>query len=210
MNLKSKWDSAADDQGNLRGRLLIILVAVLTFGPFALAWYMVDHQGWLSKTSNYGELILPPLPVDLGALQADPASADVTLTELKGRWILVQMAPQARCEMACRAGLHQGKQVWLRLSKDLPRVRRLLITTEVPLDTGTAQAVRQEDDTLIIAKAAPSLQKILETQALSVGPGATLWLLDPLGNLMMRYPLDYAPHGLLRDLQRLLKASQAG
>ncbi|TAN48721.1 MAG: hypothetical protein EPN21_14140 [Methylococcaceae bacterium] len=171
---------------------------------------MVEHQDWLSKTSNYGELILPPLPISLGELRVDPASADPTLTEPKGRWLLVQVAPQGRCETACRAGLHQGKQVWLRLSKDLPRVRRLLITTELPLDAAAAQAVREGDDTLIIAKASSNQQKILEAQALTVGAGATLWLLDPLGNLMMRYPLDYDPHGLLRDLQRLLKASQAG
>lgn len=196
--------------GNRRGQLFVILVAVLTFGPFALAWYLVEHQGWLKTTSNYGELIIPPLPVSLGELQADPASADPTLTEPKGRWVLVQMAPQGRCETACRAGLHQGKQVWLRLSKDLPRVRRLLITTEVPLDAATARAVREGDDTLIIAKASTNQQKLLEAQALKVGAGATLWLFDPLGNLMMRYPLDYDPHGLLRDLQRLLKASQAG
>lgn len=204
----TKPDAVPD---NTRGRLFIIAIAVLTFGPFILAWYMAKHPEWLGKTSNYGELIVPPRPMDLGRLQADPASADMTLGELKGHWVLLQMAPQGRCDVACQEGLHLGKQVWLRLSKDLPRVRRLLVATGQALDPATAQVLRKDDDTLLVAKpAGPEPQQLLESLALSAGPGATLWLLDPLGNVMMRYPLNYDPHGLLRDLQHLLRISQAG
>lgn len=195
---------------NFRGRLLIIAVALLTFGPFTLAWYMAKHPEWLGKTSNYGELITPPLPIGFGDLQADPASADVTLAELKGRWVLVHMVHQGRCEEICLEALHRGKQVWLRLNKDLPRVRRLLITTDNSLDAATAVAVRRDDGTLLVAQAAAGLQQLLRLQAGSAGPDATVWLIDPLGNLMMRYPLDYDSHGLLRDLQHLLKVSQSG
>lgn len=197
--------------GNFRGRLFIIVIALLTFGPFTLAWYMAKHPEWLGKTSNYGELITPPLPTQFSDFQADPASADASLAELKGHWVLVQMASQAQCAAACLEGLHRSKQVWLRLSKDLPRVRRLLLTSDNALDAVTREALRRDDDsTLLVAKAAPALQQLLIAQAASTGADATLWLLDPQGNLMMRYPLNYDPHGLLRDLQHLLRISQAG
>lgn len=218
--------------GNLRGRLLIIGVAVLTFGPFFLAWYMAKHPEWVGDTTNYGELIAPPRPADFADLAADPAMGDFPLGELKHRWVLLQLAPEGRCEAACLDALHRGKQVWLRLSKDLPRVRRLLAVGDGILDATTLQAVRRDDDTLMLAKAAPALRQLLEQTAWSVapsgapqetrpatpgtepqpygGPAATVWLIDPHGNVMMRYPLDYDPHGLLRDLQHLLKISTSG
>lgn len=194
---------------NTRGRLFILLIAVMTFGPFFLAWYLAQHPELLGKTSNYGELIVPPKPMDLSQLPADPASAPRDMNELKGHWVLLQVAPQGQCNTACLDGLHLGKQVWLRLSKDIPRLRRLLVATGA-LEPATAAAVRRGDDTLLVAQANAAAQSLLESLALPAGPGATLWLIDPQGNVMMRYPLNYEPHGLLRDLQQLLKISQTG
>lgn len=218
--------------GNLRGRLLIIALAVLTFGPFILAWYMAKHPEWVGKTTNYGALIVPPRPIDFADLAADPAMGDAPLAELKHRWVLVQLAPGGRCDAACQDGLYRSKQVWLRLSKDMPRVRRLLAASGGVLDAPTLQAVRRDDETLLIAKVAPGLRQTLEQTASggvsreaseqsrtgaaeqesqpASGLGAAVWLIDPHGNVMMRYPLDYDPHGLLRDLQHLLKISTSG
>ncbi|WP_054773607.1 hypothetical protein [Methylogaea oryzae] len=111
--------------------------------------------------------------------------------------------------------MHRGKQVWLRLSKDLPRVRRLLVV-DGAMDAATLSAVKDGDDTLMLAQAAPGLRQSLEQTAWRRAPGdaadpaTTVWLIDPHGNLMMRYSLDYDPHGLLRDLQHLLKISISG
>jgi len=37
-----------------------------------------------------------------------------------------------------------------------------------------------------------------------------IYLVDPLGNLMMRFPPDLEPKSLLKDLKHLLKVSRIG
>lgn len=202
--------TADKPNNNLRGRLLIIGVALMTFGPFTLAWFMAKHPEWLGKTSNYGELVIPPRPIDLTGLSIAAGVPSGQLNELEHRWIILQLTPGDSCDNGCRENLQRSRQLWPLLSKDMPRVRRLLVVNGEQPVADNLQAARGGDETLLIAKASPRLKQQLASLSANGNASQAIWLIDPQGFVMMHYPLDYDAKGMLRDLQRLLKISTSG
>jgi len=113
------------------------------------------------------------------------------------------------CDAACAKKLWQMRQVRLTTGKDADRVGRVwLIVDEAPLATSV---MREYDGTMFLRARADEVAAFLPLPA---GPGARLadhiWLIDPLGNLMMRWPKDADPNRMKKDLIRLLKASGIG
>jgi cytochrome oxidase Cu insertion factor (SCO1/SenC/PrrC family) len=177
-------------------------VAVASIAPFALA-YLTFHF-WAPETRmNYGELIAPPRPLgDVALKLAD--GRPFRLGELRGRWILMQVSPGA-CDEGCQRRLYYMRQVRRAQGKNMDRIERVwLIDDEAPLDPALAQAF---DGTYFVRAAGSG---VLRDPALAGDPPGHLYLIDPLGNLMMRFPRDADPSRILRDIARLLKASQIG
>jgi hypothetical protein len=97
------------------------------------------------------------------------------------------------------------RQVRRAQGKNMDRIERVwLIDDEAPLDPALAQAF---DGTYFVRAAGSG---VLRDPALAGDPPGHLYLIDPLGNLMMRFPRDADPSRILRDIARLLKASQIG
>jgi hypothetical protein len=151
--------------------------------PFALAW-MAYVFGWASgTTANYGELIAPrPL-------------AGAPFEALRGKWVLVT-ADAATCGAGCENKLYVMRQIRRAQGKDMDRIERLWLLA----DAGTPR---------------PELLAAIEGTRVAVyrdagiSPGY-IYLVDPLGNLMMRFPRDADGLRMIRDLQQLLKASSIG
>lgn len=167
-----------------RAKLLLIFLACAA--PFVLGW-AAWYFGWATgSTGNYGEL-LAPRPVSGASLQA-----------LRGKWVLVAFDSSA-CDAYCEKKLYYMRQIRKAQGKDQARVERLWVIT----DAGTPR---------------PELLAALEGTHISralVGefPGERsghIYLVDPIGNLMMRFPRDPDPSKILKDLQRLLKYSSVG
>ena len=159
----------------------VICAAPLVLGTAAYVF------GWRSgATSNYGEL-LAPKPVSASALEP-----------LRGKWVLVTF-DSAACDAYCEKKLYIVRQVRRAQGKDMDRVERLWALTE-----GTKP--RSE---LLAAIEGTRLADLA-----SAGfPGSAvdhIYVIDPLGNLMMRYPRDPDPSKMIKDLQRLLKYARAG
>jgi hypothetical protein len=192
-----------------RSRAVIVVIALLSIVPFGLAWYVAKHpEGWISGTSNYGALIAPPRPLDYAELFAHPVSPVASLPDIKGRWVLLQVAP-GPCGAACAETLHKTRQVRLMANKEIPRIKRLLL---VPQGASTAEfeALLKGDDALLAAGASDALMRIL---AQAVGKPLTdtmVILMDPFANLILWYDGGFDPYGLLKDLKHLLRASQIG
>lgn len=199
--------------GNLalrRSRLGLIGLAALFLVPLGLSFAVYYGTSWRpSGGTQHGELILPPRPLPaVGIARADGGAAESE--GLRGAWHLVYLAPAA-CDTACEQTLATTRQVRLALDKDMPRVRRLYLqgAGAAPLppalaplhpDLFTAAPAGEEGARLIAA---------FTRDATATGSGEW-FLVDPLGNLMMAYPADVAPKGLLKDLERLLKLSHIG
>ena len=145
--------------------------------------------GWSpGAPSNYGELLKPR------AVEAAPVS------ELRGKWILVTF-DAAACDASCERKLYIVRQVRRAQGKDMERIERLWVVT----DAGKPRA-----DVL----AATEGTRISRNETIkSSFPGNTvdhIYVVDPLGNLMMRFPRDPDPSQVIKDLQRLLKYSRFG
>jgi cytochrome oxidase Cu insertion factor (SCO1/SenC/PrrC family) len=172
-----------------RGRLKLMLLALFFLVPVGasyLIWWLDLAPG---TAGNYGTL-LAPRPVTL------PAAA-----ELKGKWVLVQFDGGA-CTAACERKLYFMRQVRRAQGKEMPRVARLWLVTD-------AVAPRAEVLAAIEGTVVAALPAGLDFPAEQSVTGH-LYLVDPLGNLMMRFPRDPDPARVIKDLQRLLKASSFG
>lgn len=174
-----------------RGRAKLLLLGAVFALPFALAtlaWWFDWAPG---TTSNYGELLTPPRP-----LAGPPFDA------LRGKWVLVSF-DAAACDAYCEKKLYFMRQVRRAQGKDQERVARLWLVT----DGGQPR---------------PELLASIEGTVVEPGSAADarfpaagarsdhIYVVDPLGNLMMRYPRDPDPSRMLKDLQRLLKVAGFG
>jgi cytochrome oxidase Cu insertion factor (SCO1/SenC/PrrC family) len=151
---------------------------------------------------NYGELLqVAPLPEALLKLADGRA---FSLAELKGRWVLVSVDSGA-CDEYCRKKLYFMRQVRLTQGKDMQRVERLwLITDGEPVPPDVAQGV---EGTWLARAGASGLPGALPAER---RPADHIYLLDPLGNVVLRYPRDPDPSRMKKDLTRLLKTSRVG
>lgn len=165
-------------------------------------YYVIKPE---SRT-NYGELLDPrahPIPA-LGArtLDGKPAGPE----DYKGKWIMLQ-ADVADCGEPCRKKLFTMRQLRLTTGKEMDRVERVwMILDDKPLET---MLMREYDGTRMLRVKPEALKAWLP-----VAEGAALtdhiYVIDPLGNLMMRFPKDPDPNKMKKDLSRLLKASRIG
>ena len=183
------------------GRIKMAAIAALCLAPFAaasIAYYYWQPQGGM----NYGELIPARALIDPPLRHLDQRA--FRLSELKGKWILLQL-DEADCAAACKAKLYNMRQVRLAQGREMERIERVwLILDEAPLET---QLLREYDGTrLLRASGSPLLREFPP----SGGVRDHIYLIDPLGNLMLRFPEDADPHKMHKDLMRLLRASRIG
>lgn len=177
------------------------LILALTTAPVA-ASYLLYYFWPPAHTVNYGELIEPqPLP-DLQLALAD--GAPFRLSRLKGKWLLVSV-DSGQCDTHCDRKLLYMRQLRLTQGKNSERVERVWLVSDGAVPRN--EAVSQYPGTWIVRGGGAALLGHFPAA------GATsdhIYLIDPLGNLMMRFPRDPDPRLMIKDLARLLKASQVG
>lgn len=185
-----------------RSRLKLYLVIAICAAP-VLASYYAYYFVRPEARSNYGELIDPQRPMPslhlktLDGRPFDPAA-------LRGKWLLLMVAG-GDCDASCTDRLYHMRQVRLTTGKDRDRVERVwLVSDAQPLQT---QLIREYDGTQML-RADPV--EIAPWLALSGRDADRLYVVDPLGNLMMRFPVDADPNKTKRDLAKLLRASRIG
>jgi len=162
-----------------------------------LAYYVFPPSG----RTNYGTLLEPrpmpaqPLPRDGGP----PFSFD----ELAGRWVLVAAAGGA-CDAPCRAALLQMRQQRLMAGKEMDRIERVwLVTDAAPV----APELLRAYEGMHVVRAPVGVIDALQTAPDDGGIEGHVFVVDPMGNLMLRWPLDPEPQRVKKDLARLLTAS---
>ena len=130
----------------------------------------------------------------------------IALDAYKGKWIMLQI-DGGECPAICEKKLHDIRQLRLAQGKEMGRVERVwLITDNKPLDT---ILMREFDGTNMLRAQADAVRAWLPTEE-----GTTMfdhiYMIDPLGNLMMRFPKDADPNKIKKDVTKLLKASSIG
>jgi hypothetical protein len=187
------------------GRWKLLLVVAICAAPMIasyLTYYVIKPAG----RNNYGALIDPrehPLP-DLGGKLLD--GKPVSLDAYKGRWLMIQ-AESGDCGDPCAKKLFAQRQLRAMQGKAADRIEPIwLITDDKPLST---VLMRAYDGTRMVRVNAAALNAWLPTE-----PGTRvedhIYLVDPLGHLMMRFPKDADPKKVKADMSKLLAASAIG
>ena len=191
-------------------RTLAALAAVFLL-PLILAFYTYYGTAWRpARSVNHGTLITPPRPLpDVPLARAQIAgepddSGPPTLFD--GQWSLVYVG-DGSCAAACRAALVLMRQTRLALNADMTRVARVYLVTGACC---AREFLSHEHPGLLVLDAgvpaaAPLLDSFPGTQRAD-----TVYVVDPLGNLMMSYDARQDPRGLLEDMKKLLRLSHIG
>ena len=186
------------------GRKILLILAVIFVLPFTVAATL--HLLNLKPSGHsYGDLIQPPQALVFPVLH-DAQGKEFTASQWLKIWSVV-MVDSTGCAQPCQAQVHLLKQVHTSLNKDKHRLQRvLLVPAEIKTDA-LAVLQKQYPDLLILAGANAETTQF--SAQFNVA-GAQVYLVDPLGNLMMSYPEKLDPKGIFSDLKRLLKNSWAG
>lgn len=190
-----------------KNRITILVIFAMSVIPFVIAWFLADNPGKVKLGTNNGELITPPLTTEISDFTGyDRFSAD-NIKELQGHWILINVLQQDECQKVCQEGLYKTQQITLMMGKDIARIRRLAVIFNQAAQPLPKQW--QEDARLL--KALPSTSLRATIQKISAGEqSGGLLVMDPLGNLMMKYDPGYDPYKVRNDLSKLLRISQIG
>ncbi|MEO6030368.1 MAG: hypothetical protein ABIP61_00465 [Burkholderiaceae bacterium] len=195
------FEPAARRIGRLR-MLLVLLVCAAPVVASYVTYYVIRPEG----RTNYSELIQPVRPIPPGLPLADLQGQPVAAQTLKGQWLLVVVAGGA-CDLGCERYLWIQRQLRETLGREMDRVDKIwLIPDAATPDARTLQAVDAGHSATVLRVAPGALAEWLKP-----APGHTLdqhlYVVDPLGNWMMRVPADPDPAKLKRDIDKLLRAS---
>ncbi|WP_404360667.1 hypothetical protein [Methylotuvimicrobium sp. KM1] len=192
-----------------KNRNLILIIFGMSIIPFLFAWYLKEHPNLLKGATNHGELIIPPLLTERPDLIGIDSFSAENIDELKGRWVLINVVPDADCDQTCLDSVYKSKQLLLMMGKELTRIRR----TVVLLDPNAEQHLKvwwQDDDRLLKTRPSSDLLKQLAKLDGNGIANGMLLIMDPLGNIMMRYQPGFDPYDVKSDLRKLLSVSQIG
>ncbi|WP_371869540.1 SCO family protein [Duganella flavida] len=198
-----------------RSRWKLFAVLAVCASPLIASYftyYVVKPKGGVT---NYGALIDPrnyPIPAMASTtLDGKPAK----LEDFKGKWIMLKVGP-SDCQQDCQDQLFAMRQLRTMQGKEMERIERVwLITDDQPLET---MLLRVNDGTRMLRAPAAVLEKWLPLEEGVAADRASdhVYLIDPLGNLMMRFPKGAVSSDIekvkrvQKDIAKLLKASAIG
>jgi hypothetical protein len=179
------------------GKRTLLLIAAVTVAP-VLASYAAYYLFPRSPAANYGTL-LPTAPIE-GIEGTRPDGSRFRLEDLRGRWVLLAHG-RGECDAACEGRLYATRQARTMQGREQERVVRAWL---VEGDAAPPAALLAQHPGLVVVRVPAAVP------ARFPGGADALYLIDPLGNLVLRYPGDPDIKGVAKDLTRLLKASRIG
>ena len=192
---------AAAEVRRRRGRRVALLILALCALPTAAAW--LAYFAWPPESrANYGELIEPRQLRDPELRLLDGSS--FRLSQLRGKWVMLQI-DSGTCGGRCRKKLLYMRQVRLAQGKAMARIERVWLLEDPVAPEGVL--VREFEGTQI---ALADGNAILAEFPAARSQTDHIYIVDPLGNLVLRFPAAPDPRRIVKDLARLLRASRIG
>jgi len=184
-----------------RSRISLWLIGALCVAP-VVASYVAFYFMPPARYTNYGELLETKLLPQARLQLTDGTEFRMDL--LKGKWLLL-MVDSGECDEFCRRKLFNLRQLRLTQGKNMERIERVwLVNDEL---TPPAAMMSEYQGTWVVRAAGSELLKQLPVQGALADH---IYIVDPLGNLVLRYPRHAEPSRIIKDLDRLLKASRVG
>lgn len=187
-------------------------LVVLFAGGLVIA-YFLTQSGWQPGVGkNYGELVQPVRPVgDAALVNAEGKQAPAGI--FKGKWTLVYFGP-AECLKPCIDALYKMRQLVVAQGRDAHRLRRVFVVTDPKARDALRYTIKDYEGTEIYFGTSDAVRKLATQFVLTVGSPLDnlhrLYVVDPLGNLMMSYPSDADLAKMNKDIKLLLRASHIG
>lgn len=201
-----------ENKTRLKNRFIIVLLILIFSAPLVGSWLLLNYTDIVEEhgKGNHGVLIDPPRPLSNIKL-IDPLSK-TNNGQLQGKWSMLYIV-ENRCDDMCIKNLYRMRQIRLATGKHYQRVQRVLLVQQGNVD-GLAQIFKDYPGQWLMATENINMKELLDNfrveQSENPAQKHRLYIVDPLGNLMMRYTTDTDPIGIIKDLNRLLKASHIG
>jgi hypothetical protein len=197
--------SAREPPASARNRRTLLTLALLFLLPPVTAFFLYYGSSWRpAHRVNHGELVTPARPLPRTRLA--PQGGGVAAATFGEKWSLVYIA-DGPCGGSCRRSLYLMRQTRLALDQDMARVARKML---VSAPCGACAPLAREDPGLEMLDARGPAGAELLREFPAAGREHRVFVVDPLGNLVMSYDARRDPHGLLEDLKKLLKLSHIG
>ena len=192
-------------------KITIIMLVVMFVSPLLLSWFVFNHTDYLAMrgTSNKGDLIEPTKP--LGDLALIDPFNDERQDSLYEKWSLVYVSRV--CEEQCMKNVYTIRQIHTMMDKHSLRVQKvLLLKDQAPaeLKEELTEYVGQQ----FINNELIDVDNLINNFKLSESDDPLeanrIYIVDPLGNLMMKFEPDSNPKDIYKDLKKLLRGSRIG
>ena len=196
---------------NKKNKLLIISLIVAFLSPLVFSWWLLNYTNVVTdrSKSNHGDLITPPRQIENLDL-IDPLSADKKY-QLHGKWSMVYVAEY--CDQICIDNLYRMRQIHIAMDKHSLRVQRVLFLKSDSYQD-LIDTFKDYSGQRLIKTESLDINNLLDqfrlTEADDPIKAHRLYIIDPLGNLMMSYEPKVDPGGIMKDLKKLLRASRIG
>ena len=189
------------ENSKLSGYLLIAVFVV----PLLIAVAMYVMRDYIPATEpvSRGELIHPAQPIKTLEIQLQ-SNETLDLQGIAGKWTYLVYSPNG-CDLQCEASLFKLRQTKKATGRESNRVQSALLTD---VNKVTSEILNRNQRTRIgqllqfEIEDQPGKQKQLED--------GVIYLIDPIGNLMMKYDTSSTSRGMLKDIKKLLKISNIG
>ena len=210
-------ETAANPKQIRNARIKLVLLFLLFASPVVasyLTYYVIQPQG----RTNYGELIVPQRPIvqlrfappapqvpQVSQVHQSPQSAgrsgELDAPSFKGKWLMVTALTRADL-VSLERRLYLMRQVRLTTGKDMDRIERALVLLD---DSVPATTVIEQHTGLNLVRL-----PVTDWRDTFRFGSDRIYLVDPLGNLMLVFPFDPDPSKMKKDIAKLLRASRIG
>jgi hypothetical protein len=189
-----------------RGRWMMLLVALVCAAPVIgsyFTYYVIKPTG---GTTSYGTLINPQRPIPESLEVTGEDGKPIRLASLRGRWLMISVDSSA-CDKACATKLYFMRQIRVTQAAERERIVNVWLRTDAAKVPDVIETAYPDTEKLIAKPAELSAWLPLDT-----GTQLTdhIYMVDPNGNLMMRFPKDPNPSKIKGDVSKLLRNSGIG
>ena len=177
---------------------ILLLLGAVSLAPFVASFLL--YYSWKSQTfTNYGELLKVTPLADVAV--ADRDGKDFRFDELRGKWVFL-MVDAGVCDEYCQSKLYLMRQIRLTQGRNRDRIERLWLIPD-----GVQPAPGIESEYQGTRQFIGDAHQILRLLPAPRSARDHIYLVDPFGNLMMRFPRDADPQQMKEDVTRLVKVS---
>ncbi len=197
-----------------RNRITIVALIILFVLPILIAIWSFNNTGTIGfKTKNRGDLIQPARPLQPVVLENVSDHSKFELETLKSNWTMLYFV-SGTCDDNCFSDLVKIRQSRLAQGGELKRINRVIVLLDMQDNSVLALLNKEHKGSFIVTGKATELKNLTKQfeidGAKPVREAHRIYLIDPLGNLMLKYEPEHTAGEIVKDLKRLLYVSQVG